>query len=206
MASNELDEILISELKRQGAKITVWGIGTNLVTAKDQPALDGVYKISAIREPEGKWKYTLKLSEQMVKVSNPGILQVRRFQIRGENVADMIYDSNLPPNPSGDCLIVDPLDATRRRILKKGLDWEDLLVPIFRSGKRVYELPSLDQIRIATQTNLKSFHSGVKRFFNPHQYVVGMEKSLYDLKIELIQDIRNKTQHALIPPYEEELS
>ena len=79
VASNELDETLIIELKRQGAMISVWGVGTNLVTAKDQPALDGVYKLSAIRNPGGEWVDKLKLSEQMIKVSNPGILQVRIF-------------------------------------------------------------------------------------------------------------------------------
>lgn len=79
VAGNELDENVISDLKRQGAKIAVWGVETNLVTAKDQPALDGAYKLSAVRDPGGPWKYRLKLSEQMAKISNPGILQVRRF-------------------------------------------------------------------------------------------------------------------------------
>jgi nicotinate phosphoribosyltransferase len=188
VASNELDETIISELKRQGAQINVWGVGTNLVTAKDQPALDGVYKLSAIRDPGGEWKYKLKLSEQMLKVSNPGILQVKRFYVNHENIADVIYDIKIPWE--GNCQIVDPLDPTHVRVIKKGISNKDLLEPIFRQGQRVYRCPSLQEIRQYTQQELKHFHVGIKRFLNPHLYVVGMEKTLYDLKIHLIKQIR----------------
>jgi len=189
VASNELDEVLISEMKRQGAKISVWGVGTNLVTAKDHPALDGVYKLSAVRHPGRSWEYKLKLSEQMIKVSNPGILGVRRYQLDGENVADVIYDINT--DISQGCVVVDPLDATRHKVLGSGLENRDLLQPLFRAGKLVYSLPALEDIRENAKTELSCFCPGVKRFFNPHQYIVGMEKSLYDFKIDLI----NKTRH-----------
>ncbi len=188
IASNELDETIISELKHQGAKIAVWGVGTNLVTAKDQPALDGVYKLSAIRDAEGKWKYKLKLSEQMMKVSNPGILQVKRFHLNKENVADVIYNVQTPI--ADECQIVDPLDPTQVRLIKKGLQSKDLLIPIFRQGQCVYQQPALEEIRLHTKQELAYFHVGIKRFLNPHLYVVGMEKSLYDLKIDLIKQIR----------------
>ncbi|MFP5504089.1 MAG: nicotinate phosphoribosyltransferase, partial [Candidatus Sericytochromatia bacterium] len=79
VASNDLNELIIESLKHQGAKISVWGVGTQLATAFDQPALGGVYKLSALRAPGEDWKYKLKLSEQAIKISNPGILQVRRF-------------------------------------------------------------------------------------------------------------------------------
>lgn len=199
-ASNELDETIISELKRQGAQITVWGVGTNLVTSQDQPALDGVYKLSALRSPGGLWKYKLKLSEQMVKVSNPGILQVRRMSLNGENVADILYD--IHTDVSGGSKIVDPFDPTRQKTLKKDLTGTDLLIPIFRDGQLVYDLPSLQSIQAKTQQELKNFHMGIKRFLNPHQYVVGMEKSLYDLKVGLINKIRHETSHAYINPIE----
>lgn len=197
-ASNELDETIISELKRQGAKITVWGVGTNLVTGKDQPALDGVYKLSAIRDPGEPWKYKLKLSEQMKKVSNPGILQVRRFKTRGINIADAVYDINSPIED--EVSIVDPFDSTKEARIKKCEEFEDLLVPIYREGKRVYTLPSLHDIRKRTQEQLSSFPVGVKRFLNPHQYMVGMEKSLYDLKIRLVRNIRSEKAHDYIVP------
>lgn len=198
MASNELDETIINELKRQGSQITVWGVGTNLVTAKNQPALDGVYKLSAIRDPDGPWKYKIKLSEQLIKVSNPGILQVKRFGTEKENIVDVIYD--IQKDLDGCCQIVDPLDPTREKVVKEGLEGKDLLVPIFRGGKRVYDLPSLDQIRERTGQELERFHVGVKRYLNPHQYPVGMEKSLYDLKAELIKQIRKNTSQAYISP------
>lgn len=196
IASNELDETLISELKRQGAQIHIWGVGTNLVTARDQPALDGVYKLSAIRDFGGQWKYKLKLSEQMIKVSNPGILQVRRYNADNINVADAIYDINTEMGQ--EAIIVDPLDPTRQKILTKEIKSYDLLVPIFRNGKRVYQLPSLPSIREATQKELGRFPVGIKRFLNPHQYFVGMEKSLYELKVDLIKAIRNKTKQTTL--------
>lgn len=198
VASNELDETLISELKRQGAQITVWGVGTNLVTAKDQSSLDGVYKLSVIRDPEGEWEYKLKLSEQMIKVSNPGILQIKRFSNGKQNLADVIYDIHSKIN--GDCTLVDPFDATKQRTLQKGLTGRDLLVPIFQQGKLVYKIPSLNEIRANAQHELSQFPVGLKRFLNPHQYIVGMEKSLYDLKIDLIKQIRKQT--AVIHPEE----
>jgi nicotinate phosphoribosyltransferase len=195
-ASNELDENVISELKKQGSQITLWGVGTHLVTGKDQPALDGVYKLSAIRNPGEPWKYKLKLSEQMLKVSNPGILQVKRFYNPKENLADMVFD--IHTDTHGDYSIVDPLDPTRQKFLKKGIPSRDLLIPIFREGKRVYELPSLDVIRANTKKELSHFNDGIKRFLNPHQYSVGMEQSLYDLKVDLIKKIRSKGSHAHI--------
>ncbi len=189
VASNELDENIITELKRQGAPIGVWGVGTNLITSKDQPALDGVYKLSAIRDPGKPWDYRLKLSEQMIKISNPGILQIRRFYNEKENIADAIFNEAAPTPDQW--RLFDPLDATRQKTLGKNAAYKDLLVPIYRGGKLVYDLPTLSSIRDTTQTELSGFHEGIKRFLYPHQYIVGMEKSLYDLKLDLIKKIRH---------------
>jgi len=193
VASNELDERVITELKQQGAQIAVWGVGTNLVTAKDHPALDGVYKLSAIRDPGGDWKYKLKLSEQMKKVSNPGILQVRRFRCKGVNVADAIYDEKI--NLDHGCTIIHPFDPTHQKSLSRDMESYDLLEPVFREGKCIYSLPSLDEIRAHTQEELSHFSDGIKRFLNPHQYPVGLEKSLYDVKIQLVRNIREDKAH-----------
>ncbi|MBA3237621.1 MAG: nicotinate phosphoribosyltransferase [Parachlamydiaceae bacterium] len=193
IASNELDETLISELKRQGAKISVWAVGTNLVTARDQPALDGVYKLSAIRNPGEPWTYKLKLSEQMAKITNPGILQVRRFFSKGENICDMIYD--VPMDFSQGYRAIDPFDPTRQKVIKNDCESRDLLVPIFRNGERVFSIPTLNSIREYTQSELNLFPDGIKRFLNPHQYYVGMEKSLYNLKVDLIQKIRSAQEN-----------
>ena len=190
VASNELDEVVISELKRQGAKISMWGVGTNLVTGKDQPALDGVYKLSAIKDIKGKWKYTLKLSEQLSKVSNPGLLQIRRFMDEGMFVGDLMYD--VPLGARHPYNNVDPFDPTKQIALSSDMESYDVLVPIFKKGKRVYNSPSLHEIRKTTQRELAALPVGVKRFLNPHLYPVVMERHLYDLKVDLIKKIRKK--------------
>ncbi len=190
VGSNELDETVISDLKKQGAKIGVWGVGTNLAAAKDQPALDGVYKLSAIKHKGRDWQHKLKLSEQMIKISNPGILQVRRFSGEYGNIADIIYDELL--GIPQQWTVVDPLDPTRQKTMPENSKGEDLLEPIFRKGKLCCRQPSIHEIRENTLSNLKQFHPAIKRFLNPHQYVVGLEKNLYRLKVDIINDIREK--------------
>ncbi|HAS42293.1 MAG TPA: nicotinate phosphoribosyltransferase [Microscillaceae bacterium] len=190
VASNDLDENIITSLKQQGAKINVWGIGTKLVTAYDQPALGGVYKIAALRNADGGWNYKVKLSEQVVKVSNPGILQVRRYQKDGEYMADMIYNEvdGVPESPS----IIDPMDATRQRDIASNTTYKDLLQPLFDQGNLVYQIPSIDEVKAHAVEELKLFHSGVKRFMNPHSYPVGLEKNLSDYKYDLIRKLRKQ--------------
>jgi nicotinate phosphoribosyltransferase len=190
VASNNLDEHIIASLKDQGAKINVWGVGTKLVTAYDEPALGGVYKLAAVRGKDGRWNYKVKLSEQTTKVTNPGIHQVRRFRSETEFVADGIYD--LQRGAPDDFTIVDPLDPTRRKHMAPGTPFEDLLVPIFEQGRRVYQSPPLADIRHRTQSQLGMFHPGVKRFVNPHQYPVGLELGLHELKTELVLKARGE--------------
>lgn len=183
-ASNDLDEHIITSLKNQGAKITAWGVGTKLSTAYDQPAMGGVYKMSTIREPGGEWEHKTKVSEQAIKTTTPGIQQVRRFQDRGEFVADVIYDTllGMPEN----CTMVDPTDMTRRRQIPLGMPHQDLLVPVFRQGENVADQPPIHQIREFAREQLSHFHPGIKRFTNPHQYPVGLEQQLFERKTQLI--------------------
>ena len=190
VASNDLDEHIIASLKEQGAMINVWGVGTKLVTAYDQPALGGVYKLSAVRGDDGRWVYKVKLSEQVAKVSTPGIQQVRRFRSNKEFIGDGIFD--VERGAPAAFMIVDPLDATRRKHIKPETPFEDLLVPIFRRGKLVYQPPLLGDVRQRAQAQLAMFHMGVKRFVNPHQYPVGLELSLHDLKTELVLRARGE--------------
>ena len=134
LASNDLDEYLIADLKQQGATINVWGVGTKLVTAYDQPALGGVYKLTALRDAMNQWQHKVKLSDESAKVSIPGILQVRRYRSGKGFIADAIYDTLT--GIDGDAItIVDPLDMTRRKTVRAAMPHEDLLVPIFRAGK-----------------------------------------------------------------------
>jgi nicotinate phosphoribosyltransferase len=191
VASNDLDEHLIASLKQQGAMINVWGVGTKLVTAYDQPALGGVYKLTAIRNPAGEWDYKVKLSEQAAKVTNPGILQVRRFRNTDEFMGDALYDTRQASQDA--MVIVDPLDATRRKHFPPDAHSEDLLIPVLRDGQLVNELPSLAQIQAHARQQLAMLNPGVKRFANPHQYPAGLELGLHDLKTKLILQARGET-------------
>ncbi|MFU8806794.1 MAG: nicotinate phosphoribosyltransferase, partial [Bradymonadaceae bacterium] len=189
VASSDLEEYTIRSLKEQGAKITLWGVGTHLATAHNQPALGGVYKLSAIRRPGEDWVHKIKLSEQRVKISNPGKIQVRRFAQDGEYVGDMIYDELLG-EPATET-IVDPLDSTRRKRLEGTI--RELLVPVFRRGELVDDEHlgrDLMAIQKRAQDDLDSFHAGIKCFENPHQYPAGLELGLHELKTQLILEAR----------------
>ncbi len=185
LASNELDEHVIQSLKDQGAKIALWGVGTRLVTGHEDGALGGVYKLVAVRPgPGAPWSPRLKLSEQIEKTTIPGLQQVRRYAHGGEFLADAIWDEALGiPAPS---VIVDPTDPLRRRELPADAPAEDLLVPVFRGGRRVYDPPPLRELRARTATQLGGFHAGVKRFMNPHQFPVGLERRLHELRADLV--------------------
>ncbi|SDE99170.1 nicotinate phosphoribosyltransferase [Dyadobacter soli] len=188
VASNDLDEYIMDSLKIQGAKINVWGIGTKLVTAYDQPALGGVFKLAAIRTESGEWDYKLKLSEQAIKVSTPGIQQVRRFRDANGFVSDMIFNTETPL--IGKATMVDPYDFTKNRSFDESVHYEDLLVPVFAKGQLIYKLPSVHDTRARLQQQLAHFYKGIKRFVNPHTYPVGLEKELFDLKTNLIFKLR----------------
>jgi nicotinate phosphoribosyltransferase len=197
VASNDLDENIIASLKTQGATIGLWGVGTKLTTAYDEPALGGVYKLTAIRKPGGSWQYKVKLSEQAVKSSTPGILQVRRYRVDGHFMADAIYDIDDDGRPAAygatsgtGCTIVDPMDPTRRRKISGATPFDDLLAPIFRGGRLVYDAPSIHQARDRVREQLAGLHAGVKRFVNPHQYPVGLEQGLHETRTRLILEAR----------------
>lgn len=188
VASNDLDERIISSLHQQGAEIGVWGIGTKLATAYDQPALGGVYKLSAVRGDDGDWQPRIKLSEQAVKISIPGCLQVRRYRDANGLVADLLWDELRGLPASGQML--DPLDATRRRPFPCSDHHEDLLVPIYRNGERVYDAPTLEEAREHRARQVGLLHPGLTRFDNPHQYPVGLERGASEARTALILKMR----------------
>ncbi|RSK50978.1 nicotinate phosphoribosyltransferase [Hymenobacter rigui] len=190
VASNDLEENLITSLKQQGAKIDTWGIGTQLVTAYDQPALGGVYKLAALRKPDDSgWDFTIKLSEQLAKTSIPGILQVRRYETdKGQPRADMLYNV-AEPLPE-QLTLVDPLDATRRRAVRLDAPYRELLEPIFRRGELVHTLPTLQESRARAHREVLSLDPSIRRFLNPHTYPVGLEESLNTFRTKLILEKR----------------
>lgn len=190
VASNELDEHVITSLKDQGARINVWGVGTKLITAWDQPALGAVYKLAAVRRSGGEWEPRVKLSEHSAKVNIPGFSQVRRFLRDGEFIADMIYDELDPP--AGIAEIVDPMDSTRWKKLPPNAAHEDLLQPVYRTGQLEAVVPTPQEARGRTLEQLTSFHPGIRRFLNPHQYPVGLERGLHDTRMRLILEARTE--------------
>jgi len=191
VASNDLDEHIIESLKAQGATITVWGVGTKLITGYDQPALGGVYKLSAIRENRNaEWIPKVKLSEQIEKTSTPGILQVKRIYIDNKAYADIIYSEETQPD--NEFSLVDIFDSTRRKTIQYDDidDSMDLLVPVFEDGKCVYFSPCPHYIKKQVEVGLSKFHDGIKRFVNPHAYPVGLEEHLYETKQQIIMYLR----------------
>ncbi|TGD81582.1 nicotinate phosphoribosyltransferase [Hymenobacter wooponensis] len=190
VASNDLEENLITSLKLQGAKIDTWGIGTQLVTAYDQPALGGVYKMAALRKPnDSGWDFTIKLSEQLAKTSIPGILQVRRYENeKGQPRADMLY--NIAEPLPDQLTLIDPSDYTRRRPVRAGAAFRELLQPVFRRGQRVQELPTLEESRTRAQREVQSLDPSIRRFLNPHVYPVGLEETLNTFRTNLILEKR----------------
>ena len=191
VASNDLDEHIITSLKTQEATIETWGIGTKLVTAYDQPALGAVYKLAAIKSEVGEWEPKIKISQQTIKINIPGNQQVIRYSKHDKVVADMIYMEGEDIEKET-FMIIDPVDPTKRKkIHTKGMDQEILLKPIFRKGEMVYMLPDIHTIRERAIKNLSFFDKAHKRLVNPHTYPVGLEESLYQLRTDLVFKMKN---------------
>lgn len=188
LASNDLDERIIESLKHQGAKIAVWGVGTKLVTAYDQPALGGVYKLGALQNADGSWQPKLKLSEQVVKTSIPGILQVHRYETADAFVGDLIFDELLGSDPQH--TIVDPKDPTRSKRMPAGATAREVLIPVMQNGRRLQAEESLTTIRERVQTQLSRLNAGTKRLLNPHEYPVGLDARLQANRDQMIRAAR----------------
>ena len=189
IASNDLDEFILESLKHQKAKISVWGIGTKLITAFDNPSLGAVYKLSALKNDRGKWEKKLKLSEQKIKINNPGLHQVRRFIKDGMFNGDMIYDTSSSIIKEK---MIDPNDSTKFKKFKEESDYEELLKKIFKKGNLVYKSPKIDQIKKKLHIDLERLDNSHKRLDNPHVYPVGLEESLFIERKKMILSLRDK--------------
>ena len=144
-----------------------------------------VYKLSATRKPgQSKWSYKIKLSEQLVKTSIPGIQQIKRFMNDvGEYIGDMVFDENQDLSLT----IIDPIDPSRYKSFPKNSRSKLLLEQIVISGKLVYSFPALTDIQQRVKAELNSVHSGIKRFLNPHIYPAGLEENLYRIRAAMIE-------------------
>ena len=190
MASGDLDEWLIRSMKSQGSRVGLWGVGTRLVTGHGDPALGGVYKLSAVRAPgEEAWRYKLKLSEQKFKTSIPGVLQVVRCTNgQGKFIADAILEES--EEPAAIETIIDPNDNTKTRSLASASSHEPLLIRVMEDGRPVWESPPLEQIRARAAAQLDSLDPGHKRFENPHTYPVGLSPNLNGVRDRMIAEAR----------------
>ena len=179
VASNDLDEYRIEALKEKGATIGVWGVGTRLATAWDQPALGGVYKLAAIRAPGEAWEPRIKLSENPIKTSNPARQQVRRIERADGPIADVIYDRDRPLADACALVARDEPDAPVELATTEG---RDLLIPMLEAGERLWHPPTLSETRDYALAQSRRFAT-----LPEGGYRTGLEGSLHQLKMRLIQ-------------------
>jgi nicotinate phosphoribosyltransferase len=184
VGSGNLDEYVITDLKQRGAKIDVWGVGTKLSTGQPDAAIGVIYKLGATRRPGGEWQYRIKLSEESAKESVPGSLQVRRFHDPdGRFIADAIYETDHAV--SDPCEIVD-VETEDKATIPKNTRYSNLLVPILRAGKVVYEAPGIEASRDRMRKQLSCAPPEILHLNDPQPYKIGLERSLHELRSTLI--------------------
>ena len=186
--SNSLDEYIIRDILRQGAKIDLFGVGERLITAKSEPVFGGVYKLAAVEEPDGTIVPKIKISENVVKITNPHYKKLYRFFAKdtGKAIADYmtVYDEVV--DDSKDLEIFDP-EATWKTKQVYNFTAKELQVPIFKGGELVYELPTLEEIRSYCKEQVETLWDEVKRFDNPQTYYVDLSQKLWDVKYGLLK-------------------
>lgn len=189
-ASNDLDEFLIASLKMQGAEITNWGVGTNLITSKDCPSFGGVYKLAAIMEDGENFTPKIKLSDNSEKITNPGNKKIYRIYEKENNKikADLICLENETFTENEDMHLFDPHEPWKKTVLKAGtFTLKELLVKVFDKGQCVYHSDSVIKLRDFAISEMETLWEETKRFENPHQVYVDLSQKLYDIKISLLE-------------------
>lgn len=191
-ASSDLDENLIDSLKAQGAEIRSWGVGTNLITSKDQPAFGGVYKLAAIMKEDGSFIPKIKLSENTAKVTNPGNKTVYRIYDKETGMlnADLICLADETFDTEKDLRIFDPIETWKKTKYKAGTyEMRELLVEVFRDGECVYESPSVMEMREYCKQEQETVWEESRRLVNPHKVYVDLSDKLYKMKSDLLEEL-----------------
>jgi nicotinate phosphoribosyltransferase len=190
--SNALDEYLIQDLIQQGAQIDMFGVGERLITARSEPVFGGVYKLCAVEKEDGTIVPKIKISENVGKITNPHFKKLYRFfgNDTGKAIADYLCVHDETVDDRGNLEIFDP-DATWKRKTVYDFTAKELLVPIFKNGELVYDLPSLQQIQSYCRSQIDTLWDEVKRFDNPHTYYVDLSQKLWDIKYNLLKNNAN---------------
>ncbi|MBR2977390.1 MAG: nicotinate phosphoribosyltransferase [Oscillospiraceae bacterium] len=186
--SNSLDEYIIQDLLRQGAKIDMFGVGERLITARSEPVFGGVYKLTAIEDENGNVVPKIKISENTAKITNPHFKKIYRLygNDTGKAIADYlcVYDETV--DDGRDLTIFDP-EATWKEKTVYNFTAKELQVPVFRNGELVYKLPTLSEIQAYCREQVDTLWDEVKRFDNPHSYYVDLSRKLWDIKYDLLK-------------------
>ena len=193
-ASSDLDEHLIINLKHQGAEISLWGVGTSLITSKDCPAFGGVYKLSAHIDKNNECIPKIKVSDNTEKITNPGFKKIFRLYDKNSQKmkADLItlYDEEI--DQTKDLTIFHPISTWKKMTLKANCFYaKELLVQVFKDGNCVYNSPSVMEIRDYCKEELNTLWDEFKRITNPHILPVDLSLKLYNLKKKMLEEIRH---------------
>ena len=186
--SNSLDEYIIQDILRQGACIDMFGVGERMITARSEPVFGGVYKLCAVEDEQGNIQPKIKISENVGKITNPHFKKVYRFfgNDTGKAIADYLCVHDETVDDTQDLEIFDP-EATWKRKTVYNFTAKELLVPIFKEGKLVYQLPTLEEIRAYCLQQVDALWDEVKRFDNPHVYYVDLSQKLWDIKQDMLR-------------------
>ncbi|MGM0125332.1 nicotinate phosphoribosyltransferase [Enterococcus sp. AZ194] len=198
-ASNDLDENTILNLKMQKAKIDVWGVGTKLITAYDQPALGAVFKLVSIENEAGEMVDTIKLSSNAEKVTTPGKKQVWRITRNsdGKSEGDYVTLWDEDPREEAEIFMFHPVHTFINKTVKD-FSARPVLQEIYHEGKLVYELPSLEEIKEYSRDCLDSLWEEYKRDLNPQKYPVDLSTDCWNHKMKIMEQIRQEVARSYI--------
>ena len=191
VASNSLDEYIIRDMIQQGAQIDSFGVGERLITASSNPVFGGVYKLCAVENDKGEFVPKIKVSENVAKVTIPGAKKLWRLYDNetGKAIADLITCEDEVVDDSQPYELFDR-DFTWKRKVVENYTARELLQPLFVKGKCVYEYPHIEKIKAYCKEQIDTLWDEVLRFENPHNYYVDLSQKLWDLKSDMLKQIK----------------
>jgi nicotinate phosphoribosyltransferase len=199
VASNELDEYLVADLKRQGAKVNSWGIGTKLVTGGNEPALGGIYKLVAVAH-DG-WENKMKLSNNPEKTTDPGIkMPCRFFSPKGEMLGDVMFLEEEDPCPDGLVTSCDRTVFERTKAFGPECSRKPLLEPVMREGKRLFGTRALQEVQSYARSQLETLPQEMQRLVNPEIYWIGISRTLAEKKSRAMREFWAGREAAPVEP------